>query len=772
MAERARSTDMQRAMKKRRDRFQQGQEATEKQRQREIEALSFYAGNHWPEDIKQARQGQQAVGGLPAVPARPCLVFDTLREPIRQVINSIREKDLGIELVAADDFGGHVGTLAENEIELREGLIRRIQRASEAEDARLWAVQRAIQCGTGAYRVNTRFCPGKTFDQEIFIERIYNGAAVTWDPAHEQPDGSDAEWVFIGTDMTYDAYVAEFGELPLDGKKNQIAGMDKDEFVALGEQMPGWFRIEGADETQIVRVVEYLYLERQVRTLVQLADGSSVYKDELSHAVNPKDVLDERPVVEKRWCWEKLDGYQILDTTDWLGPDMPVIKVLNEELQPFNNDRIVDGMVQPAMSSARGLDYMVSKWVETVGLSPIPPWLVAAGQIDEYRQWWDQANNRTFPFLPYKTRDNEGNTVGPPVRTPVEAQILDLAQSVQLFRELQKSTTGVPAVTLGEADPAIRTKGGLKMLLDQADKSTSHALDHLRRSMRYEGQVINNLLYAIYNNRPGRMVSIVNGMGESETIQINTPDGQALAEQAKSYQLTKDARFNVAIKVSTNYDTRRQQEADIVGQILSQEPALMSVYGDIFFKNLDGPGHQELAERAKLMLDPRVQKALADQEAGGGQIPPEVQAIIDGLSTQLDQATQFIQTKQAEQQAKIQTEQIAAEKDIELQRMKSATEIAVAKINALAKGIMVDGQAQNEATAQAMQLSHDAQQAELDREAQALDAERAHEAAAAEGDAARAHERDTTAAAQQHESIEKAKDREAAEKAAATQETA
>src|SRR5690349_12921417 len=90
-------------MKLRRDRFDQGQEASKPQRERELDALSFYAGNHWPADVKLARQGQQAQGGLPAVPARPCLVFDTLREPIRQVLNQIRSMDLGIELVAADD---------------------------------------------------------------------------------------------------------------------------------------------------------------------------------------------------------------------------------------------------------------------------------------------------------------------------------------------------------------------------------------------------------------------------------------------------------------------------------------------------------------------------------------------------------------------------------------------------------------------------------------------------------------------------------------------
>ena len=54
---------------------------------------------------------------------------------------------MGIELIPADDFGEMAGPIDHTEIELREGLVRRIQRDSEAADARTWAFSRSAIAG-------------------------------------------------------------------------------------------------------------------------------------------------------------------------------------------------------------------------------------------------------------------------------------------------------------------------------------------------------------------------------------------------------------------------------------------------------------------------------------------------------------------------------------------------------------------------------------------------------------------------------------------------
>jgi hypothetical protein len=675
-----------------RDRWDQAQEAEKNQRSREKEDLQFYAGDQWPEDIKTSRAGQAAANGLPPVPARPCLTINKTREPVRQVLNQERQSDMGIEIVPADDFGELVGPIDETEIQLREGLVRRIQRESKAADARTWAFNRSTIAGRGYYGVMTRYVPGKTNDQEIYIHRWYNQSCVTLDPAHEQPDGSDAEWAFVGTDLPWARYKAEYPNR--NGQKNRVCTYTDDEFRALGDDRPGWYRSEG--ETRLCRVVDYYYTERTTRTLCTLADGSAEWEDELPDGAV---VTETRDVIEKTIKWAKLDGCDddVLEETDWPGPDLPIVKVLGEELQPYDEERRVEGMVRPMREPARAYNYMVSRWVEVVGLSALSPIMMAEGQDEGFEAEWDAINTRTLGRVHYKQVDLEGHSAPAPTVPPNrEPPINSLGTSVQLFDEAIQSTSGQHDPSLGKVDPSVKSGRAIEALREQSQRSSNHYLDNLQRSMRYEGQIINNLLYPIYG-RPGRIARILNGEGEAETVLLHQPmimqGGKPVPApeghpDAKKYTLTKDAQFNVIVKVSKNYDSRRTQEAAIIGELLTKNPELMAWFGDLFFKNQDGPGHQQMADRAKVMLDPKILQMMAAKEQGQP-IPPELQAKLAAADQQIQQLTSELQKASepgAVERVKQEGQQAikAAELDFQREKMQAdnETKIAVAELGA------------------------------------------------------------------------------------------
>ena len=56
--------------------------------------------------------------------------------------------------------------------------------------------------------------------------------------------------------------------------------MTEDEFRALGEEAPEWFKGEG--DERMVHVAEYLYAEYETRTLVLLEDGTEAWKDDVA----------------------------------------------------------------------------------------------------------------------------------------------------------------------------------------------------------------------------------------------------------------------------------------------------------------------------------------------------------------------------------------------------------------------------------------------------------------------------------------------------------
>jgi hypothetical protein len=743
-------------LKKARERFKLANDADTNQAQRERDDIMFEAGEQWPADIKQARQGQQPSNGLPAVPARPTLVINKIKEPVRQVLNQEREADIGVTLVPADDFGD-LGILPDDtEIELREGLIRQIQRDSKASDARTWAFKRAAIAGRGYYLVNTRYLPGKTFDQEVYIERIFNQSGVLLDPAHEQPDGSDAEWEFIGKWVPWDKYRAHNAHiLNENGKseKNPYSDYSESDFIALTEEYPDWYKAEG--DERAVREVSYWYAEYETRTLCQMDDGTEAWKDELPDGVQP---VSERQVVEKHIKYCRIGGgVQILEQTDVLSPDMPIIKVVGDEVLPYDSERRVEGMVRNARDSQMGFNYRVSKQVEMIGLTPIPPLMVDPEAIDGYESWYAQANTRAFPYLPYKSRTDDGRELGAPQRPPVDPPILPVAQSIALFDASIKSTTAVPDSTLGNVDPSLKSGRAIREVVANAQMSTSNFLDNLARAVRYEGQVINNLLYPIYGQKPGRLVRIMTGEGEPQMMLVGEPEDQqraaALQERAKKVaKLTKDAYFNVVVKVAKSFDSRRTEIASKLGELIAAAPEQMAIAGDILYKNMDIPEAKQLAERMRVMLAPPVQQYLAEKEQGR-QVDPAAQAEIQALKTQIQEAEAAIQQlaeeakgKRIESQTKIQIAQLEAERDVLLERekiaadlekarMDNATKQYVADVAAKTKGQIQAAEHEHDQMATATQLAHEAEQKRLDRDGQARMA--AHDAALADGAADR-----------------------------------
>lgn len=740
MADRAQFLKLARA------RFKQAEVSEHEQRRRELDDLAFYAGSQWPEDIKKAREGQPAANGMPPIPAQPTLTINKSREPVRQVLNQADAAEIAIELAPADDFGDDtMDPAVEAEIELREGLVRRIQRTPEASDAFDWSGSRATIAGRGYFVVMTRYLPGKTNNQEIYLRNLYNQSSVTLDPAHEQKDGSDAEWGFIGTDMPWEQYQAEFPK-DAEGKRNRVlSATSSEDFRALGDEAPDWFTVQG--ETRSCRVVEYWHTVRTTRMLATLASGDVAWEDELTTGTS---VTETRPVIEKTIKWAKIDGVNVLEETDWPGPDMPIVKVLGEELHPYDQERRIEGMIRPMRDSGQGFNAMVSKLVSDIGYAPVPPFQATPEQIQGFEALYAVANTRHVPVLLYNNVGDAGDKLGPPTRTNIDTPIMAVTAAIQMFNEAIQSTSGVHDPSLGKVDPSLKSGKALMALQQQSAHGTSHYMSNRQRSLRYAGQVINNLLYPIYG-APGRLARIITGTGEAKTIKMAAPGVQSVNGQ-KVYRLTKDAGFNVAVKMTPSFQTRREQEANILAQLLQANPLLLTWFGDLFFKHQDGPGHQEMAERAKLMLDPKIQQLLEQEKQGGPQIPPQVQAQIQAQQQQIQAAEaamaelkQALDTKKVEQEAKIKIAALQADQAVHLQKLKDATAIAVAQINATKGAAIADTTAQLELIA----LDHEAQQADADRQ-HATATQQADQAHASETQAAD-HSQASQLADQQHQ---------------------
>jgi hypothetical protein len=597
------------------------------------------------------------------VPARPIITVNKTREPVAQVLNGERQADMGIEVVPPDDFSGlqPLSPALEKEIELREGLIRRIQRHSASADARSWAFSRAVQAGRGFYRILTKYVRGNKGDQEIVCRRIYNQTNVKLDPAHEQPDGSDAEWGFIGTDLPLERYVRDYPKSRAAG----FANLSAEEFRSLGNDYPGWFTSDGPRRS--IRVMEYFYLD------------DLPLDDEAGEDVEAAPESD-RPRVCR---WAKFNAVEILEETDTPGPYVPIVKVTGQELHPVDGKRYLEGMVNTMIESSRGYNVALSAMVEEMANMPKRPVVAVGGSLEGYEDQWNQAQLRAFAVREYNPTDKNGNLASPPFVLGDAANLGPFVTALQAFDAAIKATSGFGDAALGDVDPRARSGKAILALQQRDEHGASNYLDNLARSIQYEGRIYNSWLAAIYG-RPGRLTHIINNESELKPAIIGQPfvvgpagpmpappgmqpgqvavmpgqaGGPGQPATVQQWTLTPGADFDVVVKVTKAFATRRTEEAASVGEVLTANPGLINVVGDIYFRNLDTPGAKELADRMKAILDPRVQAAASGQ----GQLPPQVQQqmaiqgkLVEELQAHVQQLTQQIQTDTVKQAAETQ----------------------------------------------------------------------------------------------------------------------
>jgi hypothetical protein len=705
--------------------FKRASAASSEQRKREKEDLEFQIPEkQWSTDAISARKG--GIVGNVAVPARPMISVSLLQQPIQLVKNQAAAADLGVNVHP-------VSEKAQDEIaEVKQGLYRRIERDSDAEQVRLWALDRATQCGIGWYRVVTRYDEDgdDPFDQEIGIERFLYGDCVKMDPAAQKQDFSDANFAFVTDWLPWD----DFKRLYPDSKASLDeagSGLDWDGYA---EEEPDWVRDD--DGGKAVQVAEYFRKHKVTETLCLFADGTQGTEKE----ANGREIIKKRSTEKVTLKWYKCTGAEILERGTFDGVLIPLIPVIGRELQPFDSQRRWEGMVRPARDGQRTFNYAISSAVEDVGRLSKVPYIAAEGQMEGYEDQWNQANVRNFPYLYYKTKTLSGQDLPAPQPMQIDGSKLGLSlQLAETAKGLVQSATAVYDPSLGETPKRGQSGRAVIAQQQQSDAGTSNYLQSLAKiSMPYEARVVLGLMPFVYD-RPGRVTQILGGEDEKEsTVMLGAPfvpgpdgrpmdpammappmDGQPMP-QPKTIDLTQ-GKYSVSVSIGKSYQTRLQQGQEEFGALLeSMPPEIQVLLLPTYMRFRDSPGAKEAAELLTKFRDGKFPGLAGDENAPP--TPEQMQAELQSMKQQgqemqeqLKGAIEEIKTQQAKQQAQIEAARIKAETDIQLAQINNAAKINVAQINAEAKGFAQASEAQTQELATGQEQAFEGQENQEDR---------------------------------------------------------
>lgn len=604
-----------------RHRYKMAISAYSDSREDELDDLRFMAGSpdnqwQWPADVLQTRGAVQGQ----TINARPCLTINKLPQHVRMVTNEQRQNRPSGKVIPADDK-------ADIQVaEIYDGMVRHIEYLSDADVAYDTACENQVTYGEGYIRVLTEYCNDNSFDQDLKIGRVRNSFSVYMDPMSQDPTGADACWCFITQDMTKEEYEREFpNAAPI---SSMLASGVGDQYLSQ------WL-----DENTI-RIAEYFYFKYKDATLnlypgnMSHFDGTPEDKEMKMMGLKP---IKSRPVQRKTVMWMKTNGYEALEEQEWAGKYIPVVRVIGNEFE-VEGQIYISGLVRNAKDAQRMYNYWTSQEAEMLALAPKAPFIGYGGQFEGYELQWKTANTTNWPYLEVNpdVTDGMGAVLPLPQRAPPPLPQTGLIQAKMGASDDIKSTTGQYDSSLG-ATSNERSGRAILAREKQGDTGTYHYVDNLSRAIRHITRQLVDMIPKIYDTE--RIARIVGLDGEVEMVKINPDQPEPVREIRDEAGLLIEKIYNpgvgtydVVVTTGPSYMTKRQESLDAMSQILQGNPSLWAVAGDLFVKNMDWPGAQEMAARFAKTIDP---KLMSDNDK-----TPELQAAeqqIQAMGQEMDQ---------------------------------------------------------------------------------------------------------------------------------------
>ena len=139
---------------------------------------------------------------------------------------------------------------------------------------------------------------------------------------------------------------------------------------------------------------------------------------------------------------------------------------------------------------------------------------------------------------------------------------------------------------------------------------TYHYGDNLARGVRHIVRQLVDLIPKVYDTQ--RVARIIGVDGETDMVKLNPDQPEAVNKIMQGDVVIEKiynpnvGKYDVVVATGPGYATKRQEALEAMAQLLQGNPQLWAVAGDLFVKNMDWPGAQEMAKRFAKTIDPKL----------------------------------------------------------------------------------------------------------------------------------------------------------------------
>lgn len=597
-----------------------------------LEDAAFVSGQQWDPQIMSQR----------ILDNKPCLTINTAPAFVAQVMGNRYLNETAIRVLP--DTGG-----TKDAARVRQGLIRSIEKNSNADRAYNNALQNCVIGGLGNFRIELDYADNDVFEQDIKVRQITNPGATIWSRLRTEPTGRDSPHVFVQDLMLRSdfqkmwpwAQPAEFGST-----------------LAYTQmlQTNGWVTVD------MIRVVSFWRMRAKRRTLAMLDGGKVVDVTDMNKnewlpkvVLNPSTQLPMIREVNRPYAEMVLaTATNILEGPYRLWIDrVPVFRVPGWEINVGDTWQRF-GLIRFAKDPMRLRNYWRSTIAERLMMAAKAGWMATKEAVMGHEHMWRNSHLTNDPLLIWNGESGQKpERIEPP---QVDAAMIEQAgassQDIKDVTNLHEANLGITSNEVsGKALIARQRVGELGTVIYQ---------HNLNLAIGECGRVMNDLIPYVYDT--ARTIKVLGEDGKAELVKINDPTDAAAIDITVG-------KYSVTTVTGPSYATRRQEAVDSMEALFNAAPDVMGVAADLMVENMDWPGAEAIAGRLKKRLPPDL---IGDEE-----LTPEQQQQRQQEAAVAQQQAQFAAQAAVAELEKKKAE--AAEVAARVDEIKARTALVVAQ---------------------------------------------------------------------------------------------
>jgi len=588
-----------------RKRIQEWESAdTEWLRNTEFE-LDFLSGKHWLEP----ETGQDKAKDLIAM-GRSAFTIDLLTPSVELIVNQVRINKLTANFIPLS--GGANPATAE----VRQGLYRNIDRVSKAAIARETAYWFAVTVGRGYERILIEDEEGPTFNKKISIKRVDNIHTIAIDPTCLDFNYADAAWAYTFDDLWKDEFREQYG---------QDAPVDVSGFGIPDDATRNWWF-----PNQKVKVGEYFRRVWKKREVWRLEDRTVCWKEDAPPGARPVAIKEKMDSILE---WRKMTGTQTLEKRIWPGKLIPIVVFIGREVFRGKLPKIHSGMVKPAVAPSRIHDYMESRTVDEVGLSPLPHMFSATGHLSvEQKRIVNEINKHPWSNVEYTPiQDEQGRQLPPPAWASPSPNTAAVVQAAAGAKDNLQRVLNTFAPQLGQQQGQ-QSGRAIGQIRQQGDVSHASFPDNYNRAITYEGEVVNELMDTVYTDAQAVMITDLDE--STREVLLNQEHIDSRTGKKVNHLFGAGHKYGIAIQAGPSFLDMKSETATKIMELAEALPAEVARVLDLLALDMGIPNAKKYADRWR----PPGFKA-DDQDGPDNQ---ELQQRITAYEQQAQQAGQLI----------------------------------------------------------------------------------------------------------------------------------